>query len=57
MLSSSPAKIHEPLVTGVPPRPTDQRQHQKTAKHEGWQRRIQPSLSQPMADDEGLPMR
>ena len=25
MLSSSPAKIHEPLVTGVSPRPTDQR--------------------------------
>jgi hypothetical protein len=25
MLSSSRAKIHEPLVTGVSPRPTDQR--------------------------------
>jgi hypothetical protein len=35
MLSSSPAKIHEPRVTGVSPRPTDQRQRQKTAKHEG----------------------
>ena len=34
MLSSSPSKIHEPLVTGVSPRPTDQRQRQKTAKHE-----------------------
>jgi hypothetical protein len=29
MLSSSRAKIHEPLVTGVSPRPTDQRQRQK----------------------------
>ena len=29
MLSSSPSKIHEPLVTGVSPRPTDQRQRQK----------------------------
>jgi hypothetical protein len=35
MLSSSPSKIHEPRVTGVSPRPTDQRQRQKTAKHEG----------------------
>jgi hypothetical protein len=35
MLSSSHRKIHEPLVTGVSPRPTDQRQRQKTAKHEG----------------------
>ena len=25
MLSSSPPKIHEPLVTGVSPRPTDRR--------------------------------
>ncbi len=29
MLSSSPSKIHEPPVTGVSPRPTDQRQRQK----------------------------
>src|SRR5215212_6405439 len=29
MLSSSRAKICEPLVTGVSPRPTDQRQRQK----------------------------
>ena len=35
MLSSSHPKIHEPRVTGVSPRPTDQRQRQKTAKHEG----------------------
>jgi hypothetical protein len=35
MLSSSPAKICEPLVTGVSPRPTDQRGARKTAKHEG----------------------
>ena len=35
MLSSSHPKIHEPLVTGVSPRPTDRRQRQKTAKHEG----------------------
>jgi hypothetical protein len=35
MLSSSPLKIHEPRVTGVSPRPTDRRQRQKTAKHEG----------------------
>jgi hypothetical protein len=35
MLSSSPSKIHEPLVTGVSPRPTHQRQRQETAKHEG----------------------
>jgi hypothetical protein len=35
MLSSSPSKIHEPSVTGVSPRPTDRRQPQKTAKHEG----------------------
>ena len=34
MLSCSHPKIHEPLVTGVSPRPTDQRQHQKTAKRE-----------------------
>ena len=34
MLSSSPAKICEPLVTGVSPRPTDQRGARKTAKHE-----------------------
>ena len=37
MLSSSRAKIHEPLVTGVSPRPTDQRGARKTAKHE-WPR-------------------
>jgi hypothetical protein len=35
MLSSSPSKIHEPLVTGVSPRPTHRRQRQETAKHEG----------------------
>ena len=29
MPSSSPSKIHEPRVTGVSPRPTDQRQRQK----------------------------
>ena len=29
MLSPSPAKIHEPRVTGVSPRPTDRRQRQK----------------------------
>jgi hypothetical protein len=34
MLSSSHPKIHEPLVTGVSPRPTHQRQRQETAKHE-----------------------
>ena len=36
MLSSSRAKIHEPRVTGVSPRPTDQRGARKTAKHEGF---------------------
>jgi anti-sigma regulatory factor (Ser/Thr protein kinase) len=36
MLSSSRAKIHEPLVTGVSPRPTNQRGARKTAKHEGY---------------------
>ena len=35
MLSSSHRKIHEPSVTGVSPRPMDQRQRQETAKHEG----------------------
>ncbi len=35
MLSSSRAKIHNPAVIGVSPRPTDRRQRQKTAKHEG----------------------
>ena len=35
MLSSSRAKIHEPLVTGVSPRHTDHRGARKTAKHEG----------------------
>ena len=35
MPSSSHPKIHEPHVTGVSPRPTHQRQRQKTAKHEG----------------------
>jgi hypothetical protein len=41
MLSSSPSKIHEPLVTGVFPRPTDRRQREKTAKHEfSWQPRV-----------------
>jgi hypothetical protein len=34
MLSPSHPKIHEPPVTGVSPRPMDQRQRQKTAKHE-----------------------
>ena len=34
MLSRSHPKIHEPRLTGVSP-PTDQRQRQKTAKHEG----------------------
>ena len=34
MLSSSPAKIHKPHITGVSPRPTDQRGARKTAKHE-----------------------
>ena len=29
MLSASPLKIHEPLVTGVSPRPTDRRRRQK----------------------------
>ena len=29
MLSASLRKIHEPLVTGVSPRPTDRRQRQK----------------------------
>ena len=29
MLSSSPSKIHEPLVTGVSPRLTDRRQRQE----------------------------
>jgi hypothetical protein len=36
MLSSSHPKIHEPLITGVSPYPTDQRQRQETAKHEGF---------------------
>jgi hypothetical protein len=41
MLSSSPLKIHEPPVPGVSPRPTDRRQRQKTAKHEGmWHGRV-----------------
>ena len=35
MLSSSHPKIHEPLVTGVSPRPPDQRGARKIAKHEG----------------------
>jgi hypothetical protein len=39
MLSPSHPKIHEPPVTGVSPRPMDQRQRQKTAKHEGMFRR------------------
>jgi hypothetical protein len=40
MLSSSHPKIHEPPAIGVSPRLTDQRQRQKTAKHEGfWARR------------------
>ena len=37
MLSSSHPKIHEPRVTGVSPRPTDQRQRQKlrnTGRHQ-----------------------
>jgi hypothetical protein len=36
MLSSSRAKIHKPHITGVSPRPTDQRGARKTAKHEGF---------------------
>jgi hypothetical protein len=36
MLSSSHPKIHDPHVTGVSTRPTDRRQRQKTAKHEGF---------------------
>ena len=35
MLSSSPPKIHEPCVTGVSPRPTDRRQHQKLRNTSG----------------------
>ena len=35
MLSSSPSKIHEPRVTGVSPRPTDQRQRQKLRNTRG----------------------
>ena len=44
MLSSSPSKIHEPRVTGVSPRPTDQRQRQKTAKHEGGSSSLRSAL-------------
>ena len=35
MLSSSPAKIHEPRVTGVSPRPTDQRGARKLRNTSG----------------------
>ena len=35
MLSSSPSKIHEPLVTGVSPRPTDQRGARKLRNTRG----------------------
>jgi hypothetical protein len=35
MLSSSPSKIHEPLVTGVSPRPTDRRQRQELRNTSG----------------------
>jgi hypothetical protein len=35
MLSSSPSKIHEPLVTGVSPRPTDRRQRQELRNTRG----------------------
>jgi hypothetical protein len=35
MLSSSPSKIHEPRVTGVSPRPTDQRQRQENCETRG----------------------
>ena len=35
MLPSSRRKIRQPHVTGVSPRPTDQRGARKTAKHEG----------------------
>ena len=35
MLSSSHLKIHEPRVTGVSPRPTDQRQRQKPRNTRG----------------------
>jgi hypothetical protein len=38
MLPSSRAKIHDPLVTGMSARPTDQRGARKTAKHEGRNR-------------------
>ena len=34
MLSCSPSKIHEPLITGVSPATTIGDQRQKTAKHE-----------------------
>jgi hypothetical protein len=42
MLSSSPAKIHKPHITGVSPRPTDQRGARKTAKHEGHEDHTNP---------------
>jgi hypothetical protein len=48
MLSSSPSKIHELLVTGVSPRPTDRRQRQKTAKHEGSAARSSVTSSTPL---------
>ena len=35
MLSSSPSKIHEPRVTGVSPRPTDQRSARKLRNTRG----------------------
>ncbi len=35
MLSSSPPKIHNPLVTGVSPRPTDRRQRQELRNTRG----------------------
>ena len=38
MLSSSPPKIHNPRVTGVSPRPTDRRKHQKLRNTRGFVR-------------------
>src|SRR3954447_21428109 len=35
MLSCSPSKIYEPRLTGVSPRPTDRRQHQKLRNTRG----------------------
>ena len=40
ILSSSPSKIHEPRLTGVSPRPTDQRQRQENCETRGASGRL-----------------